>query len=119
MKRWKWLAFIVLLLVNSVIVSYAFQNSQYRSSEAHAGFPISKAAERIEQTEGLTIYAWDKAQQNKGLPLMYKLIIWQRGWEKVSDQGPTTFFRKGNYEVMITVLDKEISLHDVPDKEGE
>lgn len=119
MKRWKWIAFIVLLLVNAVVVSYAYQNSQFRSSDAHAGFPIAKSAERIERTEGLTIYTWDKAKQDQGLPLGYRLIIWQRGWEKTNDQGPTTFYRKGNHEVMITVLNNEISLHDVPEAEGE
>ena len=119
MKRWKWIAFIVLLLVNAVVVSYAYQNSQFRSSDAHAGFPIAKSAERIERTKGLTIYTWDKAKQDQGLPLGYRLIIWQRGWEKTNDQGPTTFYRKGNHEVMITVLNNEISLHDVPEAEGE
>lgn len=119
MKRWKWIAFIVLLVVNLVVVSYAYTNSEYRSSDAHAGFPIAKDAEQIEKSAGLTIYEWDDARQDKGIPLGYQLIIWQRGWDKTSEQGPTTFYRKGDYEVMITTLNNEISLHDVPNAEGE
>lgn len=119
MKRWKWLAFVVLLVVNAVVIFYAYQNSQYRSAEAHAGFPIAKEAERIEQSEGLTIYEWDKAKRNGNVPLSYRLIIWQRGWEKTAEQGPTTFYKKGDYQIMLTALENEISLHDVPGGEGE
>ncbi|WP_342526563.1 hypothetical protein MKY84_12990 [Chryseomicrobium sp. FSL W7-1435] len=119
MKRWKPLAFIALLLINSVVIAYAYQTTKYRSSDFHAGFPIAKDAERIEQSEGLTIYSWDKAGAGGDLPLSYRLIIWQRGWEEVSDQGPTRYYQKGDYEIMLTALEGEISLHDVPGGEGE
>lgn len=119
MKRFKWIAFIVLLLINLIFVFFAYQNSQYRSSDAHAGFPIAKKAEKLEQSEGLTIYEWHKAKRDGNIPIGYRIIIWQRGWEKTGDQGPTTFFRKGNYEIMFTSHENEITLHDVPDKEGE
>lgn len=119
MKRWKLLTFIALLVINVVIIGYAYQMSHYQSSGAHAGFPIAKDAEQIEKTEGLTIYSWDKAEADGDIPLSYRLIIWQRGWEQTSKQGPTRFYEKGDYQIMLTSLRGEISLHDVPEREGQ